>query len=222
MKSILDRVIAAKLGWQPTMQVLHGLQDLFSLAFLSDPMLARVLPRSLIDWYGTHEGQWFHDVVAADVAKMDARALRPNFSVPIARDAAATRYLAEHGGRLLFGTDTPSAPTYANPPGLNGWFEIQRLAAAGMTPAQIFRAATLSNAQAFHLDGEIGTVQVGKRANLLLLRHDPVCRRCCAGFKRPVLARLLPDGAPVTNGMDPSSRLTASSARLELWSPVAE
>jgi imidazolonepropionase-like amidohydrolase len=173
MKSILDRVIATKVGWQPTIQVLHGLQDLFTVGFLSDPMLARVLPHSLIDWYGTHEGQWFHDVVAGDVAKIDASAMRPNFSAPIARDAAATRYLAEHGGRLLFGTDTPSAPTYANPPGLNGWFEIERLAAAGMTPAQIFRAATLSNAQAFHLDGEIGTVQVGKRANLLLLRRDP-------------------------------------------------
>jgi imidazolonepropionase-like amidohydrolase len=31
----------------------------------------------------------------------------------------------------------------------------------------------LSNAQALRLDREIGTVQVGKRANLLLLRQDP-------------------------------------------------
>jgi imidazolonepropionase-like amidohydrolase len=197
MKSILDRVIATQVGWQPTMQVLHGLQDLFSVGFLSDPMLARVLPRSLIDWYGTHEGQWFHDVVAEDVAKIDARALRPNFSVPIARDAAATRYLAEHGGRLLFGTDTPSAPTYANPPGLNGWFEIQRLAAAGMTPPQIFRAATLSNAQAFRLDGEIGTVQVGKRANLLLLRLDPTqtIQAYVAVAKKVILAGRIIDPA---------------------------
>jgi imidazolonepropionase-like amidohydrolase len=44
---------------------------------------------------------------------------------------------------------------------------------AGMTPAQIFQAATLSNARAVKLDNEIGTVQVGKRANLLLLREDP-------------------------------------------------
>jgi len=42
-----------------------------------------------------------------------------------------------------------------------------------VTPAQIFDAATLSNARALRLDGEIGTVEVGKRANLLLVRSDP-------------------------------------------------
>ncbi len=51
--------------------------------------------------------------------------------------------------------------------------EMQRLVAAGETPAQIFRAATLSNAQALKLDRDVGTVQVGKRANLLLLQQDP-------------------------------------------------
>jgi len=44
---------------------------------------------------------------------------------------------------------------------------------AGMTPIQIFHAATIANAEALGLDGEIGTVQVGKHANLLLLRQDP-------------------------------------------------
>jgi imidazolonepropionase-like amidohydrolase len=42
-----------------------------------------------------------------------------------------------------------------------------------VTPAQIFRGATWSNAHAFNLDRDIGTVEVGKRANLLLLREDP-------------------------------------------------
>ena len=45
--------------------------------------------------------------------------------------------------------------------------------AAGVMPERIFRAATLSNAQALKLDQDIGTVQVGKRANLLLPRQDP-------------------------------------------------
>jgi imidazolonepropionase-like amidohydrolase len=73
----------------------------------------------------------------------------------------------------LFGTDTPSALTYANPPGLNGWLEMHRLSDAGESPAQIFKSATLANARALKLDRDIGTVQVGKRANLLLLRLDP-------------------------------------------------
>ena len=44
---------------------------------------------------------------------------------------------------------------------------------AGMTPLQVFRAATVTNAEVLGLSHELGTVQVGKRANLLLLRSDP-------------------------------------------------
>lgn len=50
---------------------------------------------------------------------------------------------------------------------------MHRLVASGVTPAQLFDAATLSNARALRLDRDIGTVEVGKRANLLLLREDP-------------------------------------------------
>jgi imidazolonepropionase-like amidohydrolase len=91
----------------------------------------------------------------------------------IARGKHAAQYLISRHGHILFGTDTPSAPAYANPPGLNGQLEMKRLIDAGETPAQLFESATLTNARAFKLDQDIGTVQVGKRANLLLLRKDP-------------------------------------------------
>lgn len=178
-KTILDGVLTNNVGWQPTIQVLYGERDLFSTTFLSDPLLARVLPSGLIDWYRSAEGQWFHDVRAEryhgkdrDPKAVEAEA-NARFALPIDRVTNATAYLKSHGGRLLFGTDTPSGPIYANPPGLNGWLEMHRLVAAGETPEQIFRSATLSNAQALKLDQDIGTVQVGKRANLLLLREDP-------------------------------------------------
>lgn len=82
-------------------------------------------------------------------------------------------YLATRGARFLFGTDTPSAPSYANAPGLNGCQEMYRRVDARLTPAQVFRAATIVNAEALGLDREIGRVQPGKRANLLLLLKDP-------------------------------------------------
>ena len=173
-KSVLDRVIAANVGWQPTLQVLYGLHDLFDDATLADPRLTRVLPRSVIEWYRTPEGAWFRDSIVAESPELATPSLAANmFLSPIHRVAAATGYMAQHHARLLFGTDTPSSPTYANPPGLNGWLEMSHLADAGMTPEQIFQAATLSNARALKLDREIGTVQVGKRANLLLVRPIP-------------------------------------------------
>jgi imidazolonepropionase-like amidohydrolase len=59
-------------------------------------------------------------------------------------------------------------------PGLNGYLEMQRLAAAGVSLRQIFEAATLSNAKAFRLQDKIGTIAAGKRANLVLLSHSPL------------------------------------------------
>ena len=179
VQKILDDAIAAKMGWQPTVQVLGGLRGLFDPTVLSDPLLAQVLPASLIDWYRSAEGQWFRDqtdrtmsVAAAPGTHARSEQARQIFGALITRDENAVRYIAGHGGRILFGTDTPSAPTYANAPGLNGWLEMHRLAEAGMTPAQIFRAATVVNADALGL-ADIGTIAVGKRANLLLLRADP-------------------------------------------------
>ena len=186
VKQLLDRGIALNVAWQPTIRTLYGSRDLFNTSFLANPQLARAVPACLLTWYATPEGQWFHDLLMqilpeehviefpkGEDPKATERRVNEKTIAPIERDEHATAYLAAHGGRLLFGTDTPGAPSYAQPPGLNGWFEIQELAEAGVTPAQIFRMATLSNAQAFHLDREIGTVEVGKRANLLLLREDP-------------------------------------------------
>jgi imidazolonepropionase-like amidohydrolase len=173
-KSVLDRVVAANVGWQPTLQVLYGLRNLFDPATLADPRLTRVLPHTLIEWYRTPEGGWFRDSIVADEPALAApSAATTMFSDPIERVTAATGYLAQHHAHLLFGTDTPSAPTYANPPGLNAWMEMRHLTDAGVTPEQVFQAATLSNARALRLDREIGTVQIGKRANLLLVRADP-------------------------------------------------
>ncbi|HEU4624563.1 MAG TPA: amidohydrolase family protein [Steroidobacteraceae bacterium] len=180
---ILNDVLKANIGWQPTMQVLYGLQDLFNLRYLSDPAIAHVVPQNVIAWYGTPEGQWYRDQLAPELLPKSALdshdpqvrwdAVRASLSAPITRNKNAIRYMVAHGARILFGTDTPSAPTYANPPGLNGWLEIQHLRDVGLTPRQIFVAATEANAKALRLDRDIGTVQPGKLANLLLLREDP-------------------------------------------------
>jgi len=175
--AVLDGVAARRLGWQPTFQVLYGERDLFDPAFLSDPALAEVLPRSLIDWYATSDGQWWRtrmlgaafiraDVEAGRWQRIDADAIE--------RLAQALAYLARRDARLLFGSDTPSDPTYANPPGLNGRREMARWIAAGATPMQLFRAATIGNAEFFGLDREIGTIALGKRADLILLGRNPM------------------------------------------------
>jgi imidazolonepropionase-like amidohydrolase len=179
IRKILDDELAQNVGWQPTIQVLYGIRDLLDTSYLSDPRLSRVLPSNLLEWYRSPEGQWFRVVLSqemklpADASPSQLEGVFKNFAPAVDRVKNATTYLVARHGRVLFATDTPSAPTYANPPGLNGWLEMHRLIDAGETPAQIFISATLTNARALKLDQDIGTVQVGKRANLLLLRQDP-------------------------------------------------
>lgn len=93
---------------------------------------------------------------------------------PIARVTAALSYLAVNGGNLSFGSDTPSDPTFANPPGLNGRLEMNNWIAAGVTPTTLFRAATIGNAEFFGLQDILGTVEHGKTADLLLITKNPV------------------------------------------------
>lgn len=83
-------------------------------------------------------------------------------------------YLASKDANFLFGTDTPSSPTYGNLPGLNGYLEMKQLRQAGMSLAQIFKAATINNAREFRMDSRLGTIEPGKIANLVLMRKSPL------------------------------------------------
>jgi len=61
-----------------------------------------------------------------------------------------------------------------NLPGLNGYLEMRRLVAAQMSLRQLLEAATINNARAFGLIEQVGTIEIGKRANLLLLNRSPL------------------------------------------------
>jgi imidazolonepropionase-like amidohydrolase len=83
-------------------------------------------------------------------------------------------YLAAKNAYFVFGTDTPSPPTHGNLPGLNGNLEMRQLHDAGLSLEQIFKAATINNAREFKLDSQVGSIEPGKIANLVLLRKSPL------------------------------------------------
>lgn len=43
-----------------------------------------------------------------------------------------------------------------------------------MSLAQIFRAATINNARVFKLESQLGTIEPGKIANLVLMKKSPL------------------------------------------------
>ena len=52
--------------------------------------------------------------------------------------------------------------------------EIELLGAAGFTPAEALAAATRVPATMLGLEPEIGTIQVGKHADMIIMRGDPL------------------------------------------------
>ena len=69
------------------------------------------------------------------------------------------------------GTDTPIA--YALP-GYSLHSELEMLVRAGLSPLEALRSATLRPAEFFGLEDEMGTVEAGKRADLVLLSANPL------------------------------------------------
>ena len=172
VKALLDQIASKGIGYQPTMQVLYGLRAYFDPAYLNDPAVAKVVPKAMLAWFRSDEGKWFKQELAED-GENDAVALK-GMEAPLRRQAQVVAYLASKDANIVFGTDTPSSPTFGNLPGLNGNLEMRRLHAAGMSLAQVFRAATINNARTFKLDARLGTIEVGKTANLLLMRTSPL------------------------------------------------
>ncbi len=75
---------------------------------------------------------------------------------------------------MVLASDTPSSPTFAAQPGLSTYQELQHMAKIGIALKDILAAATINNAKAFGLDSLYGTVEPGKKANLLLLSRNPL------------------------------------------------
>ena len=69
------------------------------------------------------------------------------------------------------GTDTPIGPS---PPGYSLHTELEFLVRAGLTPVEALAAATVRPAEFFSLQEDMGSVEVGKVADLVLLEANPL------------------------------------------------
>lgn len=172
VKQLLDTIVARKIGYQATMQVLYGLRAYVDPKYLNTPALVKLLPPAMLAWLKTPEGNWFKEEIAEPEESDEA--VRKGLEAPLRRQRQVVAYLASKDANFLFGTDTPSSPTYGNVPGLNGYLEMQNLHNAGLTLAQLFKAATINNARAFHLEADVGSIEPGKLANLVLMKNSPL------------------------------------------------
>jgi imidazolonepropionase-like amidohydrolase len=101
-----------------------------------------------------------------DMAKTDKATRARMFRA--GRDARATlAKLARAGVTLGTGTDVWQLPTALH-------LELEEFVASGLTPAEAIRAATSSAARIIGVESELGSIEVGKWADLVILDADPL------------------------------------------------
>ncbi|QLE87754.1 amidohydrolase family protein [Shewanella sp. Scap07] len=171
----LDVIIDEQVGYMPTQRVIAGLGEVMLPTTASSPQFLAVTPAPLIDWYQTPQARWFKKELRIGFDGMADNAIAVIFLYGrIGKGNKVIQYLNHANHPILLASDFPGSPSYANQPGLTTFQEMKAMANAGLSPAQVLAAATINNAKQFKVDADYGTVQVGKKANLLVLERNPL------------------------------------------------
>jgi imidazolonepropionase-like amidohydrolase len=158
----LFELLAKNQTWQcPTLVWERG-GNLIELTDHHDPR-AKYVPAS---W---KEGTWkrFTDEITHD--NTDDSATRRRF---VAKELEVVNAMHKAGIPFLAGTDTP--PGVYIFPGFSLHEELQRFVAAGFSPLEALRTATLNPAKFFGRENELGTIEKGKLADMVLLDANPL------------------------------------------------
>jgi len=145
----------------PTMalwETLRGTADLATL--LAFPELKYMPPEQIQQWRSAQESLLksadFNPDVARNVIKNRMRLLK---------------VLDDGGAKILLGSD---APQRFSVPGFSIHREMKRMADAGMKPYDILRSGTYNVGLYLKEKDNFGTIEVGKRADLILLDANPL------------------------------------------------
>lgn len=143
----------------------QGLMEIFFSADTPDEMRAKpgveFMPRQVVDgWAKQRQGF------------MDSQLPSPEVSERFLRERRALlKALSDAGVDLLLGSD--AIQTFSVP-GFSILNEMGAMARSGLTPLQIYTSGTTNVARFFGREKEVGTVEVGKIADLVLVDADPM------------------------------------------------
>jgi imidazolonepropionase-like amidohydrolase len=120
-------------------------------------------------------GTWFVPTLVAPQAVLDAVDAGVQLPPAVVEKArmvvdvhrAAFRHAVEAGVRIAMGTDSGVMPHGRN------LRELSLMVEGGMTPAAALEATTRSAAQLMGLDADLGTIEPGKLADLVVVDGDP-------------------------------------------------
>jgi imidazolonepropionase-like amidohydrolase len=148
--------------WQvPTLSVLHMLAYIEELRAENDPRL-RFFSRELQQEWNPARDWRLNQRDAKEIA---------NSRLLFEQDLKLVRAMHAAGIKMLAGTDSTEPYTF---PGFTLHDELAWLVRAGLSPMEALQSATRSPAEFLHRSDRLGTVQVGKNADLVLLTANPI------------------------------------------------
>ena len=86
---------------------------------------------------------------------------------------SVTKLLKQNGAKMMAGSDSGVASVWVIP-GIGLHQEFHELAAAGLPPLEVLQMTTLNPAEFLGLQSTMGTVDVGKNADLVMLDGNPI------------------------------------------------
>jgi imidazolonepropionase-like amidohydrolase len=158
-RDVIDLLALSKMTLTPTIGIQGGFQllTLRDGSWIDDRRILRLFPAS---------------ASAAARAARERPASGQDLSQREPLVAAQEKMVAEvvkAGGRVIAGTDSP-----INPYGLTLLMELEHFVRGGLTPADAIRTATSVPAEAMGLGADLGTIERGKLADLVIVDGNPL------------------------------------------------
>ena len=82
-----------------------------------------------------------------------------------------TKMMYDNGVPILSGTDIPNFDLV---PGASLHHELELLVEAGISPLEVINIATKNGAQALEIERDVGTIEPGKQADMIVLSENPL------------------------------------------------
>jgi Tol biopolymer transport system component len=142
------------ISYTPTLLVAYGgpfgETDFFTTTSIhDDPKIRRFIPHEILDGK-VRRSPWFH---------------KSEHVYPLI--AASAAKVARAGGHVCIGS-------HGEMQGIGYHWEMWALASGGWQPLEVLRAATLNGAEAIGYAQDLGSLEVGKLADLVVLSADPL------------------------------------------------
>jgi Tol biopolymer transport system component/imidazolonepropionase-like amidohydrolase len=158
-QDVIDLLTASKMTLTPTIGITNGafaLQLARDPSRLDDPRFRTLFPASVV-------AAMQRTATSVPPAQFDAiaAALRPL--------GETTRRVVKGGGIVIAGTDSP-----INPYALAFHTELELFVQSGLTPFEVLQTATTRAADALGESANLGSIEAGKLADLVIVTDDPL------------------------------------------------